>query len=129
MVAAVGNPGKDSGMLSMAERVRLIQRATAHIPNVTATRYTGLVVGLARSVGASTLIRVLGKESTDEVTMAAMNRTACDNIETVFVPRTDAYLHVSSRIVRAACREHDHEKLATLVPTCVFEHLSARDSA
>jgi pantetheine-phosphate adenylyltransferase len=126
VVAAVGNPDKDAGMLSLPEREVLIARATAHIPNVSATSHGGLTVDLARKLGASALVRVCGQEIATEFTMAAMNLRA-GGFRTILVPRGDQFLQVSSRAVRAACR--DHAGLPRLVPEVVIEFLEATGRA
>lgn len=54
VVAAVGNPDKSAGMLSLSEREMLIARATGHVPNVRTVSHYGLTTGLtpwSRCVG------------------------------------------------------------------------------
>ena len=47
VVAAVGNPDKSAGMLSLSQREMLIARATGHVPNVRTVSHYGLTTSLA----------------------------------------------------------------------------------
>src|SRR5437764_933601 len=73
-VIVAANPAKRSGLLAPQTRRDLIDRAAAHLRNVTAIVYAGLLVDAAVEVGASAIVRGAGKEQPFELTMAETNR-------------------------------------------------------
>ena len=64
--------------------------------------FDGLVVDLAREVGATLLIRGL-RDGTDldyEMQMAGMNRTMAPWLQTVFLPASPEDRHITATLVR-----------------------------
>lgn len=104
VVAVVVNPNK-KGMFDIAERIALIERDVADLPNVDVRSWTGLVVDLLTEEGADTMVKGLRSE-TDfayEIPMAQMNRelTGC---ETFFMLTDPRYAHVSSSLVKEVAK-------------------------
>lgn len=100
-VAVLANAAKKP-LFSVAERVELLQQATAHLHNVRSESYTGLVVDYATARGASVIVRgVRGNLDVDyEWQMAAMNRELNGTVETLFMPTAPQYAQVSSSLVK-----------------------------
>ena len=123
-VVAAGNPDKPGAMLSLEQRRRGISLSTAHLPNVVALAHHGLIVDLARRLGADVLVRSMGKEQRVELQMAAANENLA-GLQTLFFSPTSATAHISSRMVREQFRRDGADAIAELVPQPVVELLTA----
>lgn len=99
VVGILANPDKPSGMFRPDEPARLVEGATSHLQNISSRHFYGLTVGLARSVGATLLIRVAPKERDREMSMAAMNFTLA-GIPTVMLSPSVGTRTISSSVVR-----------------------------
>jgi len=89
-------------LFSTEERVALVRRALAYLPNVTVTSYRGLTVEFARQQGASMMVRGL-RVTYDfelEYQMALTNRSLAPEVETVLLVTSLQYAFVSSSIVK-----------------------------
>ena len=122
VVAVVGNPSKQSGLFSMADRVRLVEEAVSHLPSVRCVRHAGLTVDLAAEVGADVLVRSVHKDASDEHTMALMNRQLT-GIGTVFLAADRQTAWISSSRVRSLVARGLLEEVRALVPPPVFAAL------
>ncbi|MGD1937314.1 MAG: pantetheine-phosphate adenylyltransferase [Cyanophyceae cyanobacterium] len=105
VVAVLKNPNK-TPLFSVEERVVLIQRSTAHLPNVDADSFSGLTVDYARRIDAKVLIRGLRVMSDfeAELQMAHTNKTLNDHIETLFLATRSDYSFLSSSVVKEVAR-------------------------
>ncbi|MDO4357690.1 MAG: pantetheine-phosphate adenylyltransferase, partial [Clostridia bacterium] len=87
-------------LFSAEQRVDMLRRSLAHLPNVEVVQDDGLLIDLARRLGAGVILR--GIRGTDdlgfEMQMAVFNRKL-SGIETVFLPASPEYGHLSSTIV------------------------------
>ena len=101
IVAILGNPEK-SPLFTLEERVDLIQKVVAGLPNVSVETFRGLLVDWARGRGANVIVRGLRAISDFEYEfqMALMNRRLDPEVETVFMMPAEAYSYVSSRLVK-----------------------------
>ena len=100
IVAVAVNVAKQV-LFTLDERVALIREAVRH-PAVEVQSFDGLLVGFAREVGATLIVRGLRAVSDFEYEfqMALMNRTLAPALETVFlVPAFDP-TYLSSSLVR-----------------------------
>ncbi len=106
VIVAVAVNSEKTGLFSFEERVELLQRALGGIPNVSVTRFDGLLVDFARSRSAQVVIRGLRAVSDFEFEfqMALMNRKLEPEIETVFLMPREDYTYLSSRIVKEIAR-------------------------
>jgi pantetheine-phosphate adenylyltransferase len=89
-------------LFSTEERVALVRRALAYLPNVIVTSYSGLTVEFARRQGASVMVRGL-RVTYDfelEYQMALTNRSLAPEVETVLLVTSLQYAFVSSSIVK-----------------------------
>ena len=100
-VAVMVNRSK-AGCIPYEERVRLIQKACAGIPNVRAELWTGLLADYARLYPDHVIIRCVrnAQEFQQENAAAAVNRRLNPGMETVFMPASGVWSDVSSSAVR-----------------------------
>jgi pantetheine-phosphate adenylyltransferase len=90
---------------STEERVDLMKKAVAHLPNVRVTAYTGLTVAFARRMDAQVMVRGLRMTSDfeREFEMALMNKKLDPDIELVCLMTSLEYQFVSSSLLKEAC--------------------------
>jgi pantetheine-phosphate adenylyltransferase len=125
VVAVLHNPAK-RGTFTVEERVDLLARALADVPNVRIEPFARvLLVDVCRQVGAQAIVKGL-RGDTDfayELPMALMNRHLT-GLETVFLPGDPTLEHVSSSLVKeVASRGGD---VTGLVPDPVLPRLLAK---
>lgn len=122
-VAASDAKNGSGTMFTLEERVALISTATQQFPNVSVKSFNNLLVGFARSVDASVIVKGL-RAVTDfehEFQMAALNWRLDDAIETLFIMAVPEFMYLSSSAVREIAR---HGGVVTgLVPECVEQAL------
>ena len=125
MVALLENEGK-SPLFSIPERIELIARCTAEMPNVEVHSFSGLLVDFMRRHDASVVVRGIRAVSDYEyeLQMALMNRELNAQVETIFMIPAVEYTYVSSRLVKEVFRLGGD--VARLVPAPVLESLKAR---
>jgi len=101
VVAVAHNPNK-SPLFSVEERVGFIRAVCGHLPGVEVVSFSGLLVELARQLGARINVRGLRAVSDFEYEfqMAGMNRQLMPDVETLFLTPSDAYQFVSGTFVR-----------------------------
>ena len=105
IVAVYSAPSK--GLLFDAdERAGLFTNAVRHLPNVEVTKFDGLVVRIAREVGAKVIIRGLrsGSDFEYEFDMAFMNRRLEPDLDMVFFMTSQDYMFVSSSLLKEVAR-------------------------
>ena len=125
VIAILSNPEKEP-LFGLQERRRILQRATAGIPNVSVDSFDGLLVDYARRRGAQVIVRGLRALSDFEYEfqMALMNRRLDSSIETVFMMPSETYSYLSSRLVKEVVRLGG--SVTGLVPPEVELRLGAR---
>ncbi|WP_371196058.1 pantetheine-phosphate adenylyltransferase [Glaciecola sp. SC05] len=101
IVAIAANPSKQP-LFSLAERVDMISKVTAHLPNVTVKGFTGLLAEYARQEGSNILIRGLRAVSDFEYEfqLANMNRRLNPDLESVFLTPSEENSFISSTLVK-----------------------------
>ena len=94
------------GLFTEAERVELIRRVVAKLPNVEVDCSTTLLAEYARQKKACTLIKGLRAVSDyeNELQMALINRKLNPRLETMFLPSSTKYTYVSSSMVKEMAR-------------------------
>jgi pantetheine-phosphate adenylyltransferase len=98
------------------ERVRLIEKAVASLPNVDVAPFTGLTVNFAQQMGAQVMVRGLRMSSDFELEfeMAMMNRQLAPEVEVVGLMARAEYQFLSSTLLKEiASLDGD---ISTLVP-------------
>jgi len=108
------------------ERIEILGKLTGSLPNVKIDSFTGLAVEYAKKCQAVALVR--GVRSLNdyayEVQMALMNRAMQPELETVFIPTSPQYSHISSTLAKEIAIHHGDLKL--LVPDLVVARLSQK---
>lgn len=101
VIAVVRNPGK-SPMFSVEERLAFLNEVFSNCEDVSITSFSGLLVNLARDVGAKAIIKGLRAVSDFEFEfqMALMNRRLNPDIETVFLMTDADKAFLSSSLVK-----------------------------
>lgn len=99
VVAVLANPEKKY-LFSAEQRVDMLSRALSHLSNVEVIQDGGLLIDVARRVGAGVILRgVRGSDDLGfEMQLAVANRKL-SGVETVFLPASPEYGYLSSSIV------------------------------
>jgi pantetheine-phosphate adenylyltransferase len=105
VVAAVRNPQKGEPLFPLAERKQMLEESLGHLQGVRIMAMTGLVVELAREVGATVLVKGLRAVSDfeNEMQMAQMNQHL-SGIDTLFMFTSSSYSFLASRLLREVAR-------------------------
>lgn len=105
VVAAIRNPQKTAGLFDLAERQALIRASVSHLPNVTITSFSTLVVDLAAEIDADFIVKGLRAVSDfeSELQQAQMN-LAISGVHTVFLPSATTHSFVASKLIREIAR-------------------------
>lgn len=104
VVAIYDNPPKDL-LFTTEERVELMRKALAHVPNVRVVSYNSLTVEFAKKVKASVMVRGL-RMSSDferEFEMALMNKKLAPEIELICLMTNLEYEFVSATLLKEIC--------------------------
>lgn len=96
------NSAKDGGLFSPEERVELIRKTVAKLPNVEVDHSCELVAEYAKAKKACTLIKGLRAVSDYEyeLQMALINARLNPRLETMFIPSSAKYTYISSSVVK-----------------------------
>lgn len=124
VITVMVNP-KKSGLFSIDERLDLLRRTTAHLPNVRVDSWQGLLVDYVRSQGLATIVKGL-RGAVDfeyELPMAQMNRDLT-GAETIFMLTDPKLAHVSSSLVKEVAKLGG--PVADFLPPLVHEQLLAK---
>ncbi len=121
VVAVLVNQNKQ-GLFSIDERLVLLDRATAHLPNVTTASFTGLLVDFCTTHGVDAIVKGL-RAVTDfdyELQMAQMNGSLTE-VDTVFIPTSPEYSFLASSLVKEVAK-HGGD-VSALIPAFVNDEL------
>lgn len=128
LIVGIGVNAEKNGLFSPEERIDLVQRVTADMPNVVTQTFDGLAVEFVRSVGAHVMIRGI-RPLTDiagEFTMMMANRKLDSGIETIFLMADEEYGHVSSSLLKQITPLANDEQLQKFVPASIIPDLRAK---
>jgi pantetheine-phosphate adenylyltransferase len=124
-VAVLVNPGKNPSFTA-EERLDMIRRVVADLPNVEVECFDGLLADYARQKEAQVIVRGL-RAVTDfeyEFQMALANRKMNGNVDTVFLTTSAQYMYLSSSMVKSiGCFGGD---ISDFVPACICREISER---
>ena len=100
-VCVMVNAGKNP-MFSLEERVALIKRVVADLPNVEVDSSSELLAEYARKKGSSVIVKGLraGSDFENEFQMAMINRKINPDLDTMFLTSEHQYTYLSSSIVK-----------------------------
>ena len=101
IVCAMVNSGKNP-MFTLEERVEMIRRVTADIPNVEVDYSSKLLAEYAREKGSFVIVKGLRASSDfeNEFQMAMINRKLNAQLDTMFLPAESQYMYLSSSTVK-----------------------------
>ncbi len=108
-------------LFSTEERIDLLKRVTADLPNVRIISFDGLLVDCAMEYGTHTIIRGL-RAVTDfeyELQLAQTNKRLRPDIDTVFLTTNVEYAYLSSSIVREIASYGGD--ISHFVPKCIMD--------
>lgn len=102
VIVAVAASPKKQPLLSLDERVALVQSATSHLPNVTVTGFSNLLAEFVVQQGATVILRGLRAVSDFEYEfqLADMNRRLAPEVESVFLTPANHLSYISSTLIR-----------------------------
>ena len=115
VIGVTTNPSK-SPMLTVAERIAMLEREVADLPSVTVVEFNSLLMDFAEREGASLILRGLRAvaDFEYEYQMAGMNQQLNDRIETVFLMADVCLQPIASRLVKEiACYGGKIDKFVT----------------
>ena len=105
IVAAMRNPQKGENLFELDEREQMIKETCAHLPNVSVSMFSDLVVSLAQELEADFIVKGLRAVSDfeNELQMAQMN-FAISEVHTVFIPSASRRSFLASKLIREVAR-------------------------
>lgn len=106
LIVGVLNNNEKSPLFSVRERVNMLKKVTADLPNVEIQSFDGLLIDFARSNGANVVVRGL-RAITDfefELQIAQVNRVIAPEIDTMFLTSNLKYAYLSSSTVKEVAR-------------------------
>lgn len=108
------------------ERVALLKRCTANLPNVEIDSYMGLLADYARQKNATAIVKGLRAVSDFEYEFqqALTNQKLNGELETVFVTSRAEYMYLSSSVVKQVCELGGD--ISTFVPEEIREDIIKR---
>jgi len=107
-------------LFSTQERVDLVRKAVASLPNVRVESYSGLTVIFAQRMNAKVIVRGLRMTSDfeREFEMALMNKKLAPDIELVCLMTSLEYQFISSSLLKETC------ELGGVIDSLVPEHVA-----
>lgn len=101
IIAVAASPSKNT-LFTLDERVAFAKQVTAHLDNVVAKGFSGLMVDFAKAEAATVLVRGL-RTTVDfeyEFGLTNMYRRLMPGLESVFLTPAEEYAFISSSLVR-----------------------------
>ena len=128
LIVGIGINSEKKPLFEPEERIELVQRVTASLPNIVVKTFSGLAVNFVKSCNAGVMIRGI-RPLTDvaaEITMSMANRRLDPELETVFLMADSEYAHVSSSLIKQITRLADDDQLAMFIPREIIGDLRAK---
>ncbi len=102
VIISVAKDSSKNAILSLDERISIIEEVIKGIDNCRVESFDGLLVNYAKEKNANVIVRGLRAISDFEYEfqMALTNRKIAENIETVFLMPGEKYSFISSTLVR-----------------------------
>lgn len=116
------NPDKKT-LFTDDERVELLEKLTASIPNVSVHKWKGLVVDYCKKAGSKVLLRGI-RNSLDfsyEFDLSLVNHSLNSEVETLFLPTEQKYFLIRSSSIKELARFNGD--ISEMVPECVEKAL------
>jgi pantetheine-phosphate adenylyltransferase len=102
VAVAIAFSPKKQPFLSLEERVRLAEAATAHLPNIEVVGFSNLLAEFVQDRGANILLRGLrvASDFEYEFQLADMNRRLAPEVESLFLTPANHLSYISSTLIR-----------------------------
>ena len=125
LIAVAASPSKKP-LFSLEERVQLVEKSCAHLPNVSVMGFSDLLANVVNKLDITAIIRGM-RTTMDfeyELQLAHLNRSLTKGVESLFLPTTEQWSYVSSTIVREIFL-HGGD-VSQFVPQAVLDALEAK---
>ncbi len=128
VIVAVGVNLAKTPLLTVEERVGLLEEIVRPLGNVEVTQFDTLLVDYAKEKEANVILRGLRAVSDFEFEfqLAGMNRRLSPDLETVFLTPLEQHAFISSTMIREIVRLGGD--VSGFVPAVVHKHLKAKYS-
>ncbi|MDD4796274.1 MAG: pantetheine-phosphate adenylyltransferase [Eubacteriales bacterium] len=126
LVVGIGVNAAKSAFFTLDERLDMVKRCTAHVPNIHVALFDGLLVDFVREHDACAILRGI-RSAGDyeyECQLASINRHLADDVDTVYLSALPALSFISSTVVRELAQYG--AALRQVVPPAVLEDIQAR---
>ena len=125
IVAILINSSK-TPTFSIEEKIDMLKKSTAHIPNVEIEFFDGLLVNFVKKKGAKVIVKGLRAISDFEYEfqMAMLNKSVAPDVETLFMMTSNKYSYLSSSIVKELGRLG--APLDDLVPEVIMNNIKEK---
>ena len=126
VIVGIGRHPTRSPLFSIEERLDLVARVAAHLPNVTVEAFDGLLIAFCKEKKARVIVRGL-RAATDfeyELQIAHANADLEPDVDTVFLPTRTKNGFISASLVREIASHHGD--VSRYAPGVVCEALVAR---
>ena len=126
VIVGVFNNVSKQPLFTVEERVKMLRRATEHIPNISVDAFSGLLPDYAHKNNIHVIVRGL-RDANDflyEFPRAMLMKNLAPDIESIFLTTTPGHYHVSSSAIRELVKFGGDIK--GLVPPCVEEAITAK---
>jgi pantetheine-phosphate adenylyltransferase len=102
VVVAIAASPKKQPLLTLEERIQLVESSTRHVPNVTVMGFSNLLAEFVVEQGARVILRGLRAVSDFEYEfqLADMNRHLAPEVESVFLTPANHLSYISSTLIR-----------------------------
>ena len=128
IVAVLVNPNKHTSF-TVEERINMLKRATADMPNIEIVGFEGLLADYAKIRNATAIVKGLRALSDFEYEfqMALTNKKLNPNLETLFLTTRAENMYLSSSIVKQVA-SFDGD-ISNFVPECILSDIKERLNA
>ena len=113
VVIAVGVNQDKRGFYSMDTRMEIIREAIGDLRGVSVIKYDGLTIDVCRQMGIRHIVRGVRNmiDFETERSIADANRRLAPEIETIIIPTSQEFAHISSSAVRDILKHHGDTSL------------------
>ena len=110
---AVGINQDKRGFFSMDQRMDIIRQATKDMAGVKVIKYKNLTIDTCKELGIKHMVRGVRNmlDFETERSIADANRRLAPEIETIIIPTSQEFAHISSSAVRDILRHHGDTSL------------------
>ncbi len=102
VIVGIGRHPTKHPLFTPEERIDMVTKSAAHLPNVTVDAFDGLLIEFCKRVGAGVIVRGL-RAATDfenELQIAHANADLSPDIDTIFLPTRTKNGFISASLVR-----------------------------